>query len=191
HCAINSAEEALLVERHLVLPRSVAMEDRASGAGAAAVGRQVQIAFTELVAQGVFDGARYARRRLDFIERVATAFVQANRAAIERQHLVAVDGLQNAQQRLDVEAVADDSELGRRALQSIHPEQIAAGKHRQAVARMAPELLVVENSAQRLEQHVDMFPRAARQRLLKLPHQVPVADRILLALWKTAMGRLV
>jgi hypothetical protein len=96
------------------------------------------------------------------------------------------------QERLDVEAVGDDCQLGHRALQLVHFEPAGSGEDGQAVARVPPEVGV---RAERLEGREEIANVPARvlfvQRLLDATDQVLETNGILLVFGMAAMRRLV
>ena len=102
---------------------------RAAGrAGAVRIRLRLQLG--QLLAQRRLDRPRHVRRQVDLLERVAIAFEQPDPFAVQREHLVAVRRLHQAQQRLDVKAVGDDDPLGHLARQPIHAQESRVRRRR-------------------------------------------------------------
>jgi hypothetical protein len=140
----------------------------------------------------VGDGARNSRGRFDLVQRVAIAFEQTHRVPVQPEDLVAIGRLQDAQERLDVECVGHDRQLGNRPLQSVDLEQVGRGQHGEPVARVVPEIAVTGQGVERRQQRPDVpcWIRAVQRRLRRLD-EVTKADRILLIVRMQSMRRLV
>lgn len=189
HRAVDSPEETFGVAVDFVLLAALAVahghvaaavEAAAVHVAHTAVGRRSEMRIGELVAQRVFDGARHARAQRDLVEHVAVALEQLHPVPAQPKYLVAADALQEAPQRLGVEAAGDDRQFGHRALQPEHAEQAGATQHRQAVQRVPPEVVVIGQSLERLEQSTGLGGRILlAQRGFQCIHPMPVTDRIL------------
>jgi hypothetical protein len=137
----------------------------------------------QLVAQRLGDGARHTGRELDLVDDVAVTLEQPNLAPAQTQHLEATHRLQEAPQRLGMEAVGHHRQFLHRSRQHEDAEQPRTAQHRDAVERVVPEVRIVGQRVKRRQQGACLvrrvpLPQGHLQRL----DPVAKADGVLLVL---------
>ena len=194
--AIHFTEKPLAIPIDLVLPTGSAalhMHRIATFTCASiTLGKPGLALFGQFTAKRLFHGFRYTLGKRDFIDTVTVAFEQAHRIQRYREDLVAIGGLRNAQQRLEMHAIVSDRQLRYAALQTEHLEIVLGAEHGQSVAVEVPEVDIIDQRIERLEQRFGLIAAALLfEGVFQLSHQVLEADGVLLALGKAAMGGLV
>jgi len=92
--------------------------------------------------QRLGDRPRDTGGRVDLIQGVTVTFKELDLLSAQAEDLVAVGRLKHAQQRLCVEAIGHDGQLGNRPLESVSSEQTPCTQHCQSVEGVLPEVAV-------------------------------------------------
>src|SRR6185312_539017 len=127
--------------------------------------------------------ARHLGRWLDLVDRVPVAFVQPYPLPVEAENLVAIGRLQDAQERLRMEAAGNDRQFGNRPLQPVNLEELGRSEDSQTIECMVPEFTLARESLKACQKR----PRVSGgiflpQRGLQALDEVAKPDRILLAI---------
>ncbi len=190
--AVDRTEKTLGFMRRRIFLYVRAMARGRSGCRRRSVGARRALGLAGFVSRDVGDGAGNSRGRFDLVQRVAIALEQTHRVSVQPENLVAIGRLQDAQQRLDVEAVGHDRQLGNRPLQPVDFEQVGRGQHGEPVERVVPEIAVTGQGVEWCRQRPDVPRRITMvQRRLQRLDEVTKADRILLVVRMLPMRRLV
>ena len=192
HRPVDGAEEPLGVDVDLVLLAALSVMHGHARAADAAVGGDGLMRLGELAAQRLGDRARNARRQIDFEQSAPVALEQPDRLEVEAQHLVAVERLQEPPQRLGMEAVGDDGQLGDRLREAVGVKDAGAAQHGQPVERVGPEVPIVGERLERFQQQPCLRRgMLAQQRRFQFLDEIAKPDRVLLVFGMVAMGRLI
>jgi hypothetical protein len=155
--AVDSAEESFRVAVHLILFRAVAMVNcRPSGS---AVRGNGEMRLCQFLAKHLGDSPRDALGQLDLVKGVAVAFEELDFPPVQTKDLVAVGRLEDANEGLRVEAVGRDSQLGDRPLEFVNSEYAQRAKHSQAVNGVIPEVAILGQNLERLQERLDLTRR--------------------------------
>ena len=109
----------------------------------------------------------------------------------QRKNLITVGGLQDAQQRLGVEAVGHDREFRDGPLQPVDAEHRGRAQHGEPFQRVVLEVVIIRQRLQWCDQRLHVaHPIAVAQGRDQRLDQIAEPDRILLIVRMLSMGRL-
>ena len=145
-----------------------------------------------ILAECIDDGARHRVVEFDLIEHIAIALEHLERVPAQTKNLVAIGRLQEAPQRLGVKGVRSDDQLGHGLGDPDGVKHIQSAKHGQTIERVVPEIRVVREGPEGLQQLSRLGLRVVpSQRRFQLFQQVPKADRVLLVVGMAPVSPLV
>ena len=81
----------------------------------------------------------------------------------QAENLVAVGRLKDAHQGFGVEAIGHDGQLGNRPLEPVDSEHASCAQHCQSVKGVIPEVAVVRQCQERVQERPDLSPRILPQ----------------------------
>src|SRR5690606_14424333 len=161
HRPIDGPEEGLGVGVDVVLADIGTLARRIATVEPAVESRRALA--LDIPVQGLVDGSGYIADQPEFLEAVPVAFEQSGALPVDSEDLVAVGGLDDAHQRLGMEAVGYYRERSDRALQAVGPEQVVRAQYRQAFGRVVPELRILGECLERGQQGSHIAPGIALQ----------------------------
>src|SRR5689334_7422410 len=95
------------------------------------------------------NGPRKSGLQFDLVEGVAIAFEKPRLLPIEPEDVVAIRRLEDAHERLRMEAVGHDRQLSNCSLEAVDLEQVGSRKEGEPVERMVPEASILGQVVER------------------------------------------
>jgi hypothetical protein len=136
--------------------------------------------------------SRKPRRQLDLVEGVTIALEKDRLLSIETEHMIAIGRLQNAHERLRMEAVGNNRQLAHRPLKAVNLEEVSVREDRDAIKSVIPKASV-RGQIVKLTQYRRTLTGGIflPERRFQLPYEIPKSDLILSLVRVRPMGRLV